>query len=70
MAIRSFLENYRANAGYEFYENYGLEFSYSQPLVKIGNFHLSIAIKINRMMKIILFLVQDMIKWKVFDLIC
>ncbi len=26
------LENYRANAGYEFYENYGLEFSYSQPL--------------------------------------
>ena len=26
------LENYRANAGYEFYENYGVEFSYSQPL--------------------------------------
>jgi len=26
------LENYRANAGYEFYENYGIEFSYSQPL--------------------------------------
>ena len=26
------LENYRANAGYEFYENYGLELSYSQPL--------------------------------------
>ena len=27
------LENYRANAGYEFYENYGLEFSYSQPFL-------------------------------------
>ena len=27
------LENYRANAGYEFYENYGIEFSYSQPLL-------------------------------------
>ena len=26
------LENYRANADYEFYENYGVEFSYSQPL--------------------------------------
>ena len=26
------LENYRANAGYEFFENYGLEFTYSQPL--------------------------------------
>ena len=26
------LENYRANTDYEFYENYGLEFSYSQPL--------------------------------------
>jgi len=26
------LENYRANENYEFYENYGLEFSYSQPL--------------------------------------
>ena len=26
------LENYRANEHYEFYENYGLEFSYSQPL--------------------------------------
>ena len=26
------LENYRANAGYEFYENYGVEFSYSKPL--------------------------------------
>jgi hypothetical protein len=26
------LENYRANAGYEFYENYGVELSYSQPL--------------------------------------
>ena len=26
------LENYRASAGYEFYENYGLEFSYSQPV--------------------------------------
>ena len=26
------LENYRANAGYEFFENYGLELSYSQPL--------------------------------------
>ena len=32
MVIRVILENYRANAGYEFYENYGLEFSYSQPL--------------------------------------
>ena len=29
---RIILENYRANAGYEFYENYGLELSYSQPL--------------------------------------
>jgi hypothetical protein len=29
---RVILENYRANAGYEFYENYGLELSYSQPL--------------------------------------
>ena len=29
---RVILENYRANAGYEFYENYGLEFSYSQPI--------------------------------------
>ena len=27
------LENYRANAGYEFYENYGLEFSTSQPFL-------------------------------------
>ena len=27
------LENYRANAGYEFYDNYGIEFSYSQPLL-------------------------------------
>ena len=26
------LENYRANADYEFYENYGVELSYSQPL--------------------------------------
>ena len=26
------LENYRANASYEFYENYGVELSYSQPL--------------------------------------
>ena len=26
------LENYRANSGYEFYENYGLELTYSQPL--------------------------------------
>ena len=26
------LENYRANTDYEFFENYGLEFSYSQPL--------------------------------------
>jgi len=29
---RVILENYSANAGYEFYENYGLEFSYSQPI--------------------------------------
>ncbi|MDB2318800.1 hypothetical protein N9V39_00230 [Gammaproteobacteria bacterium] len=29
---RIILENYRANAGYEFYEDYGLELSYSQPL--------------------------------------
>ncbi len=29
---RVILENYRASAGYEFYENYGLELSYSQPL--------------------------------------
>ena len=29
---RVILENYRGSAGYEFYENYGLEFSYSQPL--------------------------------------
>ena len=27
------LENYRANADYEFYENYGLELSYSQPFL-------------------------------------
>jgi hypothetical protein len=32
MAIEFILENYRANAGYEFYENYGLELSYSQPI--------------------------------------
>jgi len=29
---RVILENYRAGAGYEFYENYGLELSYSQPI--------------------------------------
>lgn len=29
---RIILENYRANVQYEFYENYGLEFSYSQPI--------------------------------------
>jgi hypothetical protein len=29
---RVILENYRASAGYEFYENYGLELSYSQPI--------------------------------------
>ena len=29
---RIILENYQANAKYEFYENYGLEFSYSQPI--------------------------------------
>jgi len=29
---RIILENYQANAEYEFYENYGLEFSYSQPI--------------------------------------
>ena len=32
------LENYRANAGYEFYENYGIEFSYSQPLLENWQF--------------------------------
>ncbi|MDC0079739.1 tetratricopeptide repeat protein [Pseudomonadota bacterium] len=32
------LENYRANAGYEFYENYGVEFSYSQPLKESWQF--------------------------------
>ena len=32
------LENYRANAGYEFFENYGLEFSYSQPLLNNWQF--------------------------------
>ena len=26
------VENYRANAKYEYYENYGIEFSYAQPL--------------------------------------
>ena len=51
MVTRSFLENYRANAGYEFYENYGLNLVILSPWVIIGNFHLSIAIKINRMMK-------------------
>ncbi|MDC1013159.1 porin family protein [Gammaproteobacteria bacterium] len=35
---RIILENYRANAGYEFYENYGLELSYSQPLGKNWQF--------------------------------
>ena len=35
---RIILENYRANAGYEFYENYGLELSYSQPLVENWQF--------------------------------
>ena len=29
---RVILENYRASVGYEFYENYGLELSYSQPI--------------------------------------
>ena len=29
---RVILENYRAGAGYEFYENYGFELSYSQPI--------------------------------------
>ena len=32
------LENYRANASYEFYENYGIEFSYSHPLLENWQF--------------------------------
>ena len=35
---RIILENYRANTDYEFYENYGLELSYSQPLVENWQF--------------------------------